>query len=183
MNSWFWQEYLIWRGRLILYSLLMCFDAAACDCLYCQSADVRDTPSVSSNMWSHHTDLWEIESLITTSPEPDSRYKLAFLRRNLISRLSPENSFSERTLFDFVPCNVNAILIDENRRPRPRLMRLCWGVRAMSALLCVSCMFTNKQTNRIGNISHFLISNLNSKCFDRQKIRRTGLIIHYANTH
>jgi len=28
---------------------------------------------------------------------------------------SPANSFSEGTLFDLVPCNVNAILIDENR--------------------------------------------------------------------
>lgn len=31
----------------------------------------------------------------------------------------PANSFSERTLFDFVPCNVNAILIDESRRRGP----------------------------------------------------------------
>lgn len=31
----------------------------------------------------------------------------------------PANSFSERTLFDFVPCNVNAIPIDESRRRGP----------------------------------------------------------------
>lgn len=44
-------------------------DARAGDSGGRQSADVTATPSVSGNMWSHHADLWEIESLITTSPE------------------------------------------------------------------------------------------------------------------
>lgn len=63
--------------------------AVACDKSSRHSADVRDTSSVSGNVRSHHTDLWEIESLITTSPEPGPAGKLAFLRRNLISRLLP----------------------------------------------------------------------------------------------
>ncbi len=117
MNSWLWQEYLIRRSRLILSSMLIGFDAAACDSRAVKSADVRDTPSVSGNMWSHHTDLWEIESLITTSPDPDSWWiSIPQMQSNLAG--SPANSFSERTLFDFVPCNVNAILIDENSRRR-----------------------------------------------------------------
>ena len=73
MNSWLQREYLIRRRRrLILYSMLTGVDAAACDSSAVRSADVRDTPSVSGNMWSHHTDLWEIESLITTSSDPGS---------------------------------------------------------------------------------------------------------------
>lgn len=62
---------------------------AACDKSSRHSADVRDTSSVSGNVQSHHTDLWEIESLITTSPQLAPAGKLAFLRCNLISRLLP----------------------------------------------------------------------------------------------
>lgn len=50
---------------------------------------------------------------------------------------SHANSFGERTLFDFVPCSVNAILIDENRRLRLRDVSLL-GVRVISKLRSVS---------------------------------------------
>lgn len=140
MNSWLKQEYLIRRSRLILYSMLTGVDVAACDSLAVRSADVRGTPSVSGNMWSHHTDLWEIESLITTSSDPDSwRISIPQMQSNLAA--SPANSFSERTLFDFVPCNANAILIDEKTCPRLSDVSLL-GVRAISKLLCLFCVFS-----------------------------------------
>lgn len=45
-------------------------------------ADVSGTSSVSGNVrWRHHTDLWEIESLITASAAAGSPGELAFVRR------------------------------------------------------------------------------------------------------
>lgn len=152
MNSWLWQEYLIRRSRLILSSMLIGFDAAACDSRARQSADVRDTPSVSGNMWSHHTDLWEIESLITTSPDPDSwRISIPQMQSNLTA--SPANSFSGRTLFDFVPCNVNAILIDENRRRRLTdvSQSACESVSKFLRVFCTMSVYVHVNKRSTGN--------------------------------
>lgn len=148
-NSKLWEEYWTPQKHPALSSTGA--DAATCD-----RHTMRDTPSVSGNMWSHHTDLWEIESLIMTSPDPDScKISIPQMQSNLAA--SPANSSRERTLFDFVPCNVSAILIDENSRGRLRdVSRL--GVRVISKVLCVVCMIlvnihTEKQELRISNWS------------------------------
>lgn len=84
-------------------------------------------------MRSHRGDLREIESLIMTSTDLDSCWiSIPPMRSNLAA--SPANRFSERTLFDFVPCNTDAVLIDEESRRGLSDVSLL-GVGAMSELL------------------------------------------------
>lgn len=141
MNSWLRREYLMRRSRLTLHSALMGVDAAACDSRAVKSADVRDTPSVGGNVWAHHTDLWEIESLIRTPPDPDSWWISIPQTRSNSRRALPPIRWPRGQLFDFVPCNVSAILMDETRRRRLSDASLL-GVRVISKLLRAFCVIS-----------------------------------------